>query len=193
MDGDEVNKRAYDIAAYWARSGLAAALTPAGGDAAVPARRHGRPLRCDDGGGDGERGARRAETRTGKGQLVIDVAAAPGCVHHRLRREHAIMFGYRVALGNRRKMGNPAINNYTAGDGRRFWIVGLEAERHWPPLARAVGRPEWLDRPAILDAGRPLRQHAEELIAEIDAIFATRSLDEWSPSSSPNPTSSGRR
>ena len=28
------------------------------------------------------------------------------------------------------------MNNYTAADGRRFWIVGLEADRHWPPLCR---------------------------------------------------------
>jgi crotonobetainyl-CoA:carnitine CoA-transferase CaiB-like acyl-CoA transferase len=75
-------------------------------------------------------------------------------------------------------MGNPAINNYTAGDGRRFWIVGLEGERHWPPLARAVGHPEWLvDERFSTPGGRS--QNARELIAELDRIFASKSLDEW--------------
>ncbi len=75
-------------------------------------------------------------------------------------------------------MGNPCMNNYAAGDGRRFWIVGLEGDRHWPPLCRAVGRPEWLDDPRFSDA-RARFVNAVELIAELDAIFATRSLDEW--------------
>jgi crotonobetainyl-CoA:carnitine CoA-transferase CaiB-like acyl-CoA transferase len=75
-------------------------------------------------------------------------------------------------------MGNPAINNYTAGDGRRFWIVGLEGERHWPPLARVVGRPEWLDDPRYATP-RSRFENARELIGELDEIFATKALDEW--------------
>jgi crotonobetainyl-CoA:carnitine CoA-transferase CaiB-like acyl-CoA transferase len=75
-------------------------------------------------------------------------------------------------------MRNPSVNNYVAGDGRRFWIVGLEAERHWPPLARAVGRPEWLeDHRYSTAAGRA--EHARDLIAELDTLFATKPLDEW--------------
>ena len=81
-------------------------------------------------------------------------------------------------VGTREAMGNPAINNYTAGDGRRFWIVGLEGERHWPPLARAVGHPEWLDDATLLHRRRPLPER-RELIAALDADFATKSLDEW--------------
>ena len=41
-------------------------------------------------------------------------------------------------------MYSPVVNNYTAGDGRTFSIVGLEGDRHWPALARAVGQPGWL-------------------------------------------------
>ena len=56
----------------------------------------------------------------------------------------ALMWGRTLATGVRESMPSPTVNNYTAGDGRPFWIVGLEGERHWPALARAVGRPEWL-------------------------------------------------
>ena len=90
----------------------------------------------------------------------------------------ALMWGRGMLVGQREAMGNPAINNYTAGDGRRFWIVGLEGERHWPPLARAVGRPEWLDDPRFATP-RARFEHARELIAELDAIFATKPLDDW--------------
>jgi crotonobetainyl-CoA:carnitine CoA-transferase CaiB-like acyl-CoA transferase len=75
-------------------------------------------------------------------------------------------------------MGNPCMNNYTAGDGRRFWIVGLQGGRHWPPLCRAVGRPDWLTDPRF-DSAHERAANAVELIGELDEIFATRPLDAW--------------
>jgi crotonobetainyl-CoA:carnitine CoA-transferase CaiB-like acyl-CoA transferase len=67
---------------------------------------------------------------------------------------------------------------YADRDGRWFWIVGLEGERHWPPLANAVGRPDWLADPRFATPAARA-QHAAALIAELDAIFATRTRDEW--------------
>lgn len=71
------------------------------------------------------------------------------------------------------------MNNYTAGDGRRFWLVGLEGDRHWPALCAAVGRTDWL-RDARYATGRDRAVNAAGLIAELDAIFAGRTLAEWS-------------
>jgi crotonobetainyl-CoA:carnitine CoA-transferase CaiB-like acyl-CoA transferase len=88
------------------------------------------------------------------------------------------MSGQPIAIGQREKMFNPCMNNYATGDGRRFWIVGLEVDRHWPPLCRAVRRAEWLDDPRFADA-RSRAVNAVELIGELDQIFATKSLDEW--------------
>jgi len=56
--------------------------------------------------------------------------------------------------------------------------VGLEGERHWPPLCRAVGHPEWIDDPRFAEPARRA-ENAAVLIAELDAIFATRSRAEW--------------
>jgi crotonobetainyl-CoA:carnitine CoA-transferase CaiB-like acyl-CoA transferase len=88
------------------------------------------------------------------------------------------MSGQPIAIGQREKMFNPCMNNYATGDGRRFWIVGLEVDRHWPPLCRAVGRADWLDDPRFADA-RSRAVNAVELIGELDQIFATKTLDEW--------------
>jgi crotonobetainyl-CoA:carnitine CoA-transferase CaiB-like acyl-CoA transferase len=88
------------------------------------------------------------------------------------------MTGQPIAIGQRESMGNPCMNNYAAGDGRRFWIVGLQGDRHWPPLCRVVGHPEWGDDPRFRDA-RARAANAVQLIAELDEIFATRTLDEW--------------
>jgi crotonobetainyl-CoA:carnitine CoA-transferase CaiB-like acyl-CoA transferase len=75
-------------------------------------------------------------------------------------------------------MPNPAINAYCDRDGRWFWLVGLEGDRHWPPLARAVGHPEWISDPRFATT-EARAKNAEALIAALDAIFATRTREEW--------------
>jgi crotonobetainyl-CoA:carnitine CoA-transferase CaiB-like acyl-CoA transferase len=73
---------------------------------------------------------------------------------------------------------SPTANSYRTKDGRRFWAVGVEADRHWPPLARVAGHPEWIDdRRFATAADRAI--NARELIALLDEVFATRTLDEW--------------
>jgi crotonobetainyl-CoA:carnitine CoA-transferase CaiB-like acyl-CoA transferase len=116
--------------------------------------------------------------RTGKGQLVTTSLLRQGAYTIGFDLNVYLMWGLQFAGGSRAAMRNPTVNNYVAGDGRRFWIVGLEAERHWPPLTRAVDRPDWLgDHPYASARGRA--EHARELVAELDAIFAAKPLEEW--------------
>jgi crotonobetainyl-CoA:carnitine CoA-transferase CaiB-like acyl-CoA transferase len=177
MTGPDSDRPAYDIAAYWARAGVAASLTPPGSE--LPFQRGGM--------GDHTVGMTAAamisaalygRERTGEGDFVSTSLLRQGAYTIGFDVNVALMWGLSIGIGTRTAMGNPATNNYTAGDGRRFWIVGIEAERHWPPLARAVGRPEWVDDPRFATpAARS--QNARELIVELDAIFSTRPLDEW--------------
>jgi crotonobetainyl-CoA:carnitine CoA-transferase CaiB-like acyl-CoA transferase len=177
LEGAEADRPAYDIAAYWARSGLAASLTPPGGQ--LPFQRGGM--------GDHTVGmtaaamisaALFARERTGEGDLVSTSLLRQGAYTIGFDVNVALMWGLPIRVGTRTTMGNVAINNYSAGDGRRFWIVGLEGHRHWPPLARAVGHPEWMeDERFATPAARA--QNATELIALLDASFATKTLDEW--------------
>ena len=69
LEGPDADQAAYDIAAYWARAGIADLLTAAGRRPAVPAGRHGRPHRGHDRGGDGLRRPPRPPG-DGRGQLV---------------------------------------------------------------------------------------------------------------------------
>ncbi|TMM18164.1 MAG: CoA transferase [Actinobacteria bacterium] len=177
LDGPDADKPAYDIAAYWARSGLAAALTPPG--AQLPFQRGGM--------GDHSIGmtaagmvsaALFARERTGRGDLVSSSLLRQGAYTIGFDVNISLMWGVPVRVGTRDTMGNPTVNNYTAADGRRFWIVGLEGERHWPPLARAVGHPEWLTDARFATPADRFR-NAPALIAELDEVFATRTLAEW--------------
>jgi crotonobetainyl-CoA:carnitine CoA-transferase CaiB-like acyl-CoA transferase len=175
--GPDADRAAYDIAAFWARAGVAHLLTRPGDT--PPFQRGGM--------GDHSAGmtlaaaicaALLARDRTGSGQLVSTSLYRQGAYTVSFDLNTYLMTGQPVAIGQREKMGNPCMNNYAARDGRRFWIVGLEVDRHWPPLCRAIGKAEWLDDPRFADA-RARALNAVELIAELDQIFATKPLDEW--------------
>jgi crotonobetainyl-CoA:carnitine CoA-transferase CaiB-like acyl-CoA transferase len=116
--------------------------------------------------------------RSGRGQLVSTSLLRQGI--YTLAFDVAVVcrLGTPVAPAQRSTMYSPTVTNYATRDGRRFWVVGLDAERHWPPLARAVGRPEWLSDARFADASARAR-NAGELIALLDEIFATRTLAEW--------------
>ena len=176
--GPDADRAAYDIAAFWARGGLAHLLTRPGDT--PPFQRGGM--------GDHMAGmtlaaaicaALVARDRTGTGQLVSTSLYRQGAYTVSFDLNTYLMAGQPIAIGQRESMGNPCMNNYAAGDGRRFWIVGLEADRHWPPLCRAVGQRR-VDGPIprFVDA-RSRAVNAVELIAELDQIFATKPLDEW--------------
>ncbi len=131
--------------------------------AAVSAGRHGRPHGGHDAGRGGVCGTGRADA-TGTGQLVSTSLYRQGAYTVSFDLNTFLMTGHSIAIGQRETMGNPCMNNYTAGDGRRFWIVGLQGERHWPALCRAVGRPDWLTDPRF-DTARSRAANAVELIA----------------------------
>ncbi|OBB80734.1 CoA-transferase [Mycobacterium colombiense] len=176
-NGPDADRAAFDVAAFWSRAGVAHLLTRPGDT--PPFQRGGM--------GDHSAGmtmaaavcaALLARERTGTGQLVTTSLYRQGAYTVSFDLNTYLMSGQPIAIGQRETMGNPCMNNYAASDGRRFWIVGLEPERHWPALCRAVGRPEWRDDPRFADA-RARAVNSTVLIAALDEIFATRPLDEW--------------
>jgi crotonobetainyl-CoA:carnitine CoA-transferase CaiB-like acyl-CoA transferase len=175
--GPDKDKAAYDIAGFWARSGIAHMLTTPGQH--PPFQRGGMG---DHNAGLAAAGAVAAalfaRERTGKGQLVSTSLLREGLYTLSFDLSMALRFGVGLAVADRKAMGNPAINNYQDRDGRWFWIVGLEGDRHWPPLARAVGHPEWTEDPRFATA-KDRARNAAELIALLDEIFATRTREEW--------------
>lgn len=173
--GPDADRAAYDVAAFWARAGIADLLSRPGDS--PPFQRGGM--------GDhatamtlvaGVCAALLARTRTGAGQLVTTSLYRQGAYTISFDLNTFVLTGNSIAIGQRDTMGNPCMNNYSAGDGRRFWIVGLDGNRHWPALCRAVDRTEWLS--AYADP-RVRARSAAALIAELDRIFATKTLAQW--------------
>jgi crotonobetainyl-CoA:carnitine CoA-transferase CaiB-like acyl-CoA transferase len=177
IEGADRDRAAYDVGAFWSRAGVAAALTPDGAD--LPYQRGGMG---DHMAGMAAAGAVAAallaRERTGEGQVVSTS----------LLRIGMYMIGWDISMSLRlgvpavpmtvKAPPNPLINAYSAGDGRRFWMLGLQADRHWPDVLRAVGHPEWAEDPRFSTI-ESRWQHSAELVAALDAVFATRAMDEW--------------
>jgi crotonobetainyl-CoA:carnitine CoA-transferase CaiB-like acyl-CoA transferase len=177
LEGPEADRAAYDVAAYWARSGMADALRTPGGP--LPFQRGGMGDHTVAMTGAAMISAALFDReRTGRGQLVSTSLLRQGAYTIGFDVNVALLWGRTIAAGVREKMRNPTVNNYEASDGAQFWLVGLEGDRHWPALTRAVDRPEWLEDPRFA-TGRDRAINARELIAELDALFAARPRAEW--------------
>jgi hypothetical protein len=88
----------------------------------------------------------------------------------------------RVRLGrvespyDRHHIPNPLVNCYRAADDKWFWLLGLQADRHWPDLMKALDDAALRDDPRFANI-RVRREHATGRVAI--AIFATKPLAEW--------------
>ena len=175
--GPDANRPTYDIGAFWARAGIAHALTPVG--QAPPMQRGGM--------GDhmagmaiagGVAAALLARERSGRGQRVETSLLRIGGYMLGWDLNVHLRTGLPTIPSVRRAVPNPMINCYEAADGRWFWLLGLQSDRHWPDVVRAVERPD-LHGDARFGSHAARMQHAMELVNILDSIFAERPLADW--------------
>ncbi|HZM42855.1 MAG TPA: CoA transferase [Acidimicrobiales bacterium] len=179
LNGEDSDRAAYDVGAFWSRAGVAASLTP-----------DGSPLPYQRGGmGDHMAGlaaagavsaALFARERTGEGQLVSVSLLRIGMYMIGWDISMSLRMGFPTVPMTVAAPPNPLITAYQAGDGKRFWMLGLQADRHWPDVLRAVERPEWAEDERFSSIMARF-QHSAELVSELNAIFATRPLADWAP------------
>src|SRR4051794_1268485 len=176
-EGEDRDRAAYDVGAFWSRAGVAAALTPEGHD--LPYQRGGMG---DHMAGMAAAGAVAAalfsREKTGKGQLVSTSLLRIGMYMIGWDISMSLRLGIPVVPMTVSAPPNPLISAYTAGDGRRFWLLGLQADRHWPDVLRAVGHQEWAEdeRFSTIEARWT---NSAELVDALNAEFATKPLAEW--------------
>ncbi len=176
-DGPERDRAAYDVGAFWARGGVAASLTVPG--AHPPHQRGGM--------GDHMAGAIAAgaiaaallaRERTGRGQRVSVPLLRVGAYMMGWDLSMVLRLGTRIETADRFHPRNPLMNCYQERDGRWFWLIGLQSDRHWPDLCQAIGREDLLTDPRFATA-RARAENAPELVAELDRVFGTRTLTDW--------------
>jgi crotonobetainyl-CoA:carnitine CoA-transferase CaiB-like acyl-CoA transferase len=177
LEGPDADRAAYDIAGFWARSGVAAALSKPG--ESPPFQRGGMGDHCAGMSlAAAISAALYSREKTGKGQLVNTSLLRQGVYFLSFDLAVYLRFGLSVQLGDRKTMLNPVINNYQDSEGKWFWVIGLQGQRHWPDLARAVGHPEWIEDARFADLDSRAA-NAAELIGMLDEIFATKTREEW--------------
>jgi crotonobetainyl-CoA:carnitine CoA-transferase CaiB-like acyl-CoA transferase len=179
VNGENRDRAAYDVGAFWSRAGVGAMLVPQG--APLPQQRGGM--------GDHMTGmatagaicaALLARERTDKGQRVDTSLMRVGSYMMSWDIMLALRLGIPVLPYDREHAVNPIINCFKTKDGRWFWLLLLQADRHWPDLLRALGREDLNTDERFADISIR-RQHGPDLVAELDAVFATKTLDEWGP------------
>jgi crotonobetainyl-CoA:carnitine CoA-transferase CaiB-like acyl-CoA transferase len=119
-----------------------------------------------------------AREKTGKGQAVDTslmgsviaglgfILAAPAILGQEFPRE------------KRAEAGNPVYCHYCCSDGKWIAIAHLNPDLYWPRICKALDMKELVDDPrfnSIEARGR----NARELVAILDARFATKTREEW--------------
>lgn len=171
--------RGFDYPSSWCRSGSAYVQTPANGVDPPP----GQPGSVGDlCGGATLAGAIAAalfrRERTGKGAIVDHALYLIGS-YIMSQSLIAASLGWKNTAKppHRREAPDAANNIYRTKDGR--WLVLCLLYDEWfPDLARRLHRDEWLTDPRYHDVASRAANNVA-LIAEMDAIFATKTLAEW--------------
>jgi crotonobetainyl-CoA:carnitine CoA-transferase CaiB-like acyl-CoA transferase len=176
-DVPERDRAAYDIGAFWSRAGIAASLTAEGH--AIPQQRGGM--------GDHMTGCNAAAAisaalfhreRTGEGQRVAVSLLRTGIYMMGWDYGITMRLGVPTIPYDRFHAPNPIINCFQSGDGRWFWLLLLQADRHWPDLLRAIDREDLLHDERWRDI-TVRRANSDSLVRELDGEFRKRTLAEW--------------
>ena len=78
----------------------------------------------------------------------------------------------------RRMPGNPLVNHYCCKDGRWILLAMFQPDQYWQAFCRALGKENLIENPKFSDMKNRGR-NSSELVAILDNIFATKTLDEW--------------
>ena len=176
-DTESRDTAAYDVGAFWSQAGVAMSLTAPGG--AIPQQRGGMgdhmtgmglvggvcaPLYNREKAGEGQR-VSVPLVRTGVYMIGWDVMLST-------------RLGIPVPTYDRANAVNPIINCFKAGDGKWFWLLLLQSDRHWPDLTRAIQQADIRDDPRFADITLR-RTNGPALVAALDAVFAEKPFAEW--------------
>ncbi len=175
--GPERDRAAYDSGAFWARAGVLRAMTAPGAELPI----------SPGGSGDhvtsvttvaGIAAALVARERTGRGQLVSSSLLRAGIFTVGSDVNRALRLGEAYPVRPRTQAPNPLFNSYRCRDGEHLFLLGLQPDRHWEPMARALGRPELLEDPRFATSA-DRAEHAWALIEAMSEAFASADRADW--------------
>ncbi len=167
----------YDIGAFVSRTGIARTNAPH----TMP------PINLRSGLGDHVTGMTAAAAimaalvqrgRTGKGCVVETSLFQAGMYAASWDLSTQLTFGRLSRMRSRDQHDAPTVNSYQAADGAWFYLIGLEAGRHFPSVCRALERQDLADDERFANAAG-IRENCRVLIELLDEAFATQPLAHW--------------
>lgn len=177
LKGEERDRPGFDMAAFWARSGVGSLMTPKGSE----------PVALRTALGDHVTGTATAagimaalfeRTNTGVGRLVETSLLRTGI--YALGSDMAIQLAFgRVASTKARHYVNQPLNNYfKTSDDNWLCILPRQNESDWHAIARATGLEHLIDDPRFT-GGKARKENTVIIVDELDAAFAKHTLAEW--------------
>jgi crotonobetainyl-CoA:carnitine CoA-transferase CaiB-like acyl-CoA transferase len=116
------------------------------------------------------------QQRTGEGQEV-DSSLLGAQLALQATRLTAHLFSGRPPVRSYRGGLTPTWNTYKGSDGKWF-TIGMQSHRLWPGFCKVLGRPEWATEEPY-GPPRTRVEHSQQLINDLDAVFATKPAAEW--------------
>jgi crotonobetainyl-CoA:carnitine CoA-transferase CaiB-like acyl-CoA transferase len=176
--GDEAAKPGFDMTAWWARSGLMDGVRTDGKSA---------PSRAITGMGDHPSAislfaaiavALYERERSGRGMQVGSSLIANGLWSNGFMVQAALCGATFFPRPPRERLPNALTGYYRCRDNRWLVLTILNEERQWPLLAKCLGLENLIDDPRFAKQADRFTRSAD-LIALLDAAFATRDRNEW--------------
>lgn len=176
--GPDADQPGYDSSAFWARGGVGEILTPPDRDYPISQR-----------GAMGDRNGAMAlafaisaallrRSRTGVGS-VVDVSLLATAMWMLSSDLLTTLSGANVPRASGRGgLVNPLVGTYRTKDDRHVQLMLLQGDRYWPAFCQVIGRRDLADDARFGDLAAR-RENAKALMAELDLIFAERSLSAW--------------
>jgi formyl-CoA transferase len=175
--GPQANRTAFDATAWWCRSGLMDMVRATGdtefgmsvpgmGDHPTAMAMYGAIVT-----------ALYRRQVTGEGSEVRTSLMANGLWANGCQVQAALCDIELVPRGERGQR-NPLYEYYETADGRAFILAMVNSAKEWPLLARAIGKPEWLDDPLF---ATPLArfENADLLTTLLSEVFAAEPWSFW--------------
>ena len=173
--GPEANRRAFDVAAWWARTGIMDLMRTPGqappngaggvGDHATAMTLFGAIMM-----------AMYRREKTGKGSFVSTSLAANG-VWSMGMHVQGMIAGYDPTELLKEKGYSPFSYSYQTRDEGYVMLVGANPAREWPLICRALDKLDWLED-SRFESLREVMKHRKEVIAEMSSAFAKLTTSE---------------
>ena len=177
--GEEIDRPAFDYAAFWARSGMMDLMR----DEGVP------PSMLRPGVGDHAAAsnlviailaALRMRDATGEGRYVEVSLLQTGLYILGCDLSMALVAREAPRRHDRKACPNALWNTYEVAGGRWIMLAMIDPTVYWPRLCRALERPD-LETDSRFAEPFTRSANGAALVAELEREFAKRSLDEWRP------------